>query len=157
MHRWPATIHPADSPPILLPDLIVEQLEGDWKVRLEDLDIPSLRLSDHYLDLLADKNTSIVERNFIQKQIDSAKRFISSMEKRQETLCRIAIEIMKAQRGFLDHGVQHLHALRLQEIADALGLHVSTVSNAILDKHIKTPRGIFPLKYFVAVTAESND
>ncbi|MBI2920278.1 MAG: RNA polymerase factor sigma-54 [Planctomycetes bacterium] len=157
MNPKPGANYTAESVPYVLPDVIVEQIEGDYEVKLEDGYIPRLCVSGYYRDLLADKNTTAVEKDFIRKKIDSAKRLISSIEQRQATLYRIACELVKVQRGFLDHGVNHLHPLRMQEIADALSLHVSTVSRAISDKYIQTPRGIFPMKFFFSGATESTE
>jgi len=157
MNPKPGASYSAESVPYVLPDVIVDQIEGTYEVRLEDGYIPRLCVSGYYRDLLAAKNTTVQEKEFIRKKIESAKRLISSIEQRQATLFRIAVELVKVQQGFLDHGVNHLHPLRMQEIADALGLHVSTVSRAVSEKYIQTPRGIFPMKFFFSGATESSE
>ncbi|MCE9581942.1 MAG: RNA polymerase factor sigma-54 [Planctomycetes bacterium] len=157
LNPHPGASYTNESVPYVLPDVLVEGVEGEYIVKLEDGYIPRLCVSNYYRDLLAKAETKPEEKDFIRKKIESAKRLISSIEQRQATLYRIACELVKVQRGFLDHGVNHLHPLRMQEIADALGLHVSTVSRAISEKYIQTPRGIFPMKFFFSGATESSE
>ena len=87
----------------------------------------------------------------------AAKWLIEAIAQRQSTLERVVKEIVKRQRDYLDFGVNHLRPLKMQEIADVLGIHVSTVSRAISDKHAQTPRGIVPLKFFFTGGTENED
>src|SRR5262245_45647200 len=96
-------------------------------------------------------------REYLKKKIDSAKWLIEAIAQRQNTLDRVAGEIVKRQRDYLDFGVSHLKPLKMQEVADALGIHVSTVSRAISDKYAQTPRGIVPLKVCFTGGTESED
>jgi RNA polymerase sigma-54 factor len=84
----------------------------------------------------------------VKKKIDSAKWLMESIEQRKSTLSRIAQEIVDFQTPFLEKGIDALRPLKMQFIADKVGVHVSTVSRAIADKYIQTPRGIFALKFF---------
>jgi RNA polymerase sigma-54 factor len=157
MNPKPGASYTSESVPTVHPDVIVEELEGEHVVKLEDGYIPRLTINSQYRDRLADPKASAEEKDFIRKKIESAKRLISSIEQRQATLYRIASELVKVQKEFLDQGVNHLRPLRMQEIADSLGLHVSTVSRAISEKYIQTPRGIFPMKFFFSGSTESSD
>ena len=93
----------------------------------------------------------------LKKKIGSARWLIDAIRQRQETLLRVVREIVRHQREFLDHGLPAMRPLKMQRIADDLGIHVSTVSRAIADKYAQTPRGILPLKFFFHGGTESSD
>ena len=142
------------------PDLVVEVDDsGSYAVRLIDEHIPRLRISKRYRELLrggADSNT----REYIKKKIDSAKWLIESIEQRYGTLKRVAQAIVDHQTEFLEKGPEHIAPLKMQQIADVVGVHVTTVSRAVDDKWVQTPRGLFPLKRFFGggtKTAEGDD
>lgn len=130
------------------PDLYVELDEhGKYVVRLEDEFTPRLRISKRYQQMLrsgADAQT----REYIKRKIDSAKWLIESIEQRHNTLKRVAQAIVDRQTEFLNYGPEHIVPLKMQQIADVVGVHVTTVSRAVDDKWIQTPRGLFPLKRF---------
>ncbi len=130
------------------PDVILEQQDdGKYVVRLEDEHTPQLRISRRYREMLrngADAQTM----EYIKKKIDSAKWLIESIEQRHNTLKRVAQAIVDFQTDFLDRGAEFITPLKMQQIADVVGVHVTTVSRAVDDKWIQTPRGLFPLKRF---------
>lgn len=90
------------------------------------------------------------DREFIRSRVEAGRRLISAIEQRRRTLCRVATEILGRQRAFFDEGIPGLRPLRMQEVAGALGVHVSTVSRAVQGKWIETPRGVYPMKFFFA-------
>jgi RNA polymerase sigma-54 factor len=137
------------------PDVVVEWVDGEYEVRLEDTYFPTLRISPRYLKMLHDHKEDRAVREHIKKKIESARWLIDSIEQRQNTLERVVRAIISRQKGFLDFGISHLRPLKMQEIADELGIHVSTVSRAIADKHIQSHRGISPLKFFDAEDKKS--
>ncbi|MBL9086641.1 MAG: RNA polymerase factor sigma-54 [Planctomycetia bacterium] len=139
------------------PDVIVEWEDGDYVVRLENDQVPRLGLSPRYRQLLAEARADPKLREYVKRKVDAAKWLIEAIAQRENTLERVAKEIVRRQRDFLDFGVSHLRPLKMQEVADALGIHVSTVSRAISDKHVQTHRGIFPLKYFFTGGTENDD
>jgi RNA polymerase sigma-54 factor len=141
----------------ITPDVVLEWVDGDYEVRLENSFIPSLRISPRYLRLLHDNRQDPKVREHIKKKIESARWLIDSIEQRQNTLERVVRAIVRRQRDFLDFGIAHLKPLKMQEIADELSIHVSTVSRAIADKYVQTHRGIFALKYFFTGGTESDD
>jgi RNA polymerase sigma-54 factor len=89
----------------------------------------------------------------MKQRIDKGRKLITAIEQRRGTIYRITSEILKRQMDFFEQGVEHLKPLKMQEVADALGIHLSTVSRAISEKWVETPRGIFPLKFFFASAA----
>jgi RNA polymerase sigma-54 factor len=143
--------------PYVYPDVVVELIEGNYEIRLEDNYYPKLGISQAYLAMYRDKNLDPKLRKHIREKIESAKWLIESIEQRNSTLSRVVRELVEHQRDFLDHGVKHLKPLKMQEIADRLGIHVSTVSRTIAEKYIQTHRGIFPLKYFFTGGTRSSD
>ena len=130
------------------PDLRVFRDESDaWTVELIEEYQPSLRISPRYARMLQ-QNPDAETREFIRKKVESAKWLIESIEQRYTTLKKVAQAIIDHQAEFLEKGPEHIVPLKMQQIADQVGVHVTTVSRAVDDKHIMAPRGIFPLKRF---------
>jgi RNA polymerase sigma-54 factor len=148
LHPRPGVLHNEESPMRILPDVIVDRIDGEYIVRLEDQYLPSLRISGLYRKLLRDKSEDREARDYIRKKIESARWIIEAITQRQNTLYRVACEIFRIQRPFLDHGITRMRPLKMQAVADSLEIHVSTVSRAISGKFVQTHRGIYPLKYF---------
>lgn len=133
----------------VVPDLIVEPTEhGDYEVRLIDDHTPQLAISRYYQKQLKNKQTDAAAREFIQKRIQSARWLIESIEQRRNTLLKVARAIIEHQKDFLDKGPESIEPLKMQQIADRVHVHVTTVSRAVDDKWVQTPRGIFSLKRF---------
>jgi RNA polymerase sigma-54 factor len=131
------------------PDLYVEPDEhGKYVVRMEDEYTPRLRISRRYQQMLRNGAADTQTREYIKRKIDSAKWLIESIEQRHNTLKRVAQAIVDHQTEFLDNGPEFIVPLKMQQIADVVGVHVTTVSRAVDDKWIQTPRGLFPLKRF---------
>lgn len=145
----PGASHGADSAQYVLPDLLVEPDEhGQYQVRLVDDYTPQLSISRQYQKYLKNKATDPQTREFIQKKIQSARWLIDSIEQRRSTLLKVARAIIEHQKDFLDKGPESIEPLKMQQIADKVGVHVTTVSRAVDDKWVQTPRGIFALKRF---------
>ena len=135
--------------PNVTPDIILEQDEsGEYKVRLDDDRVPTLFISEYYRKRLQDPNCTAEEQEFIKQKISNAQWLIDSIEQRRSTLTRVSQAIVEHQRKFLDEGPEAIEPLKMQQIADKVGVHVTTVSRAVDDKWIQTPRGILPLKRF---------
>jgi RNA polymerase sigma-54 factor len=135
--------------PSVTPDVFVDRTEaGKYEIRLEDGQLPSLYISPYYRKLLKDEGTNAETREYIKRKINSAQWLIESIEQRRSTLTRVSQAIVDHQNKFLDDGPDHIEPLKMQQIADKVGVHVTTVSRAVDDKWIQTPRGIFPLKRF---------
>jgi len=109
------------------------------------------------LDLSKEPTFSRDEREFIKRKMDAGRKLITAIEQRRGTIYRITNEILKHQMDFFEQGIEHLRPLKMQEVADALGIHLSTVSRAISEKWVETPRGIFPLKFFFASAAPKSE
>jgi RNA polymerase sigma-54 factor len=145
----PAAAFNSDNVNYVVPDLIVEQDDrGGYDVRLADQNAPQITISSYYQKKLRDKQTDPQTREYIQKKIQSARWLIESIEQRRNTLLKVAKAIIEYQKDFLDKGPAFIEPLKMQQIADRVGVHVTTVSRAVDDKWVQTPRGIFPLKRF---------
>lgn len=138
------------------PDVLVEWVDGRYEITLEDDFFPRIRVSPQYKELLASTDDPKV-KDYVRKKLESAKWLVEAIQQRQNTLYRVCEEIFRVQRDYLDYGESHLRPLKMQEIADRVGIHVSTVSRAIADKWVQTPRGIVPLKFFFTGGAETSD
>ncbi len=133
----------------VVPDLIVEPDEhGVYQVRLADERTPQLGISRLYQKMLRNKNADPVAREFLQKKLQAARWLIESIEQRRSTLLKVAKAIIERQPEFLDKGPEFIHPLKMQQIADVVHVHVTTVSRAVDDKWVQTPRGIYALKSF---------
>ncbi len=128
------------------PDVVVEKIEGRWEVRLEDDFYPSMSVNPLHVELYRDRSVASRVRKDLKGKIERARFLIEAIEQRKNTLHRVAIEIVEHQTEFLENG--RLLPLKMRDVADRLGLHVSTVSRAISDKWMQTPRGIYPMKHF---------
>ncbi len=144
--------------PNVTPDIILEQDEsGEYVVRLDDDRVPQLYISEYYRRRLQDPTSTPEEREFIKGKINSAQWLIDSIEQRRSTLTKVSQAIVEHQKRFLDEGPEAIEPLKMQQIADKVGVHVTTVSRAVDDKWIQTPRGILPLKRFFVGGTQTED
>ncbi|MDZ4199591.1 MAG: RNA polymerase factor sigma-54 [Kiritimatiellia bacterium] len=130
------------------PEVIVQKSEGEYVVHTDDERLPRVRISRLYRAMMENPATPKETRDYIRDKIRASSFLIRSLHQRQQTIVRIAQEIVKAQREFLDQGVAHLRPLSMTEIAKIVGVHETTVSRAIAQKYMQTPRGLFEMKYF---------
>lgn len=136
--------------PTVTPDVFLDVDEhGVYSVRLEDGRVPNLRISGYYKRLM-EGGVSDAEKEWLKRKLNAAQWLIESIEQRRNTLTRVAQAIVDHQTEFLNKGPEALEPLKMQQIADKVGVHVTTVSRAVDDKWIQTSRGIFPLKRFFA-------
>ena len=135
--------------PYVVPDIAVERTEeGEYTVRLLDDWTPSLHISRRYLELYRERGLDPKDKEYFKRKIQAAQWLMESIEQRRNTLERVTRAIIQHQRSFLEKGPEHIEPLKMQQIADQVGVHVTTVSRAVDDKWVQTPRGIFPLKRF---------
>jgi RNA polymerase sigma-54 factor len=145
----PGQVFAAAPQNYVLPDVIVEKVDGEYQISLNNEQIPHLRISNLYKDIVAsgDAQTSEV-KDYIRDKIRSGKFLIRSIHQRQQTILNIAQQIVSRQRDFLDHGASHLKPMTMAQVADAVGVHETTVSRAVSGKYMATPQGVFEMKYF---------
>ena len=145
----PGQVFAAAPQNYVLPDVIVEKMDGEYQIAFNNEQIPHLRISNLYKDIIAsgDAQTSDV-KDYIRDKIRSGKFLIRSIHQRQQTIMNIAQQIVSRQRDFLEHGPSHLKPMTMAEVADAVGVHETTVSRAVSGKYMATPQGVFDMKYF---------
>jgi len=141
----------------ILPDVLIDEIEGRYEVRLNKTRVPTLTLSPQYREYLKLAKKGEGDRDWVRKRLESARWFIDAVQQRQSTLQKIADRIFAHQKDFLDQGVRGLHPLRMQQVADEVHVHISTVSRAVSGKYAQTPRGTFPLKYFFTGGTQTQD
>lgn len=141
----------------VVPELTIEKVNGEYQVYLHHDHLPQIRISNTYKDLLAAARTSPEVRSYLREKIRSGRFLIRSLHQRQETIRRIAEEIVRRQKEFFDHGVSHLKPMTLAEVADAVGLHETTVSRAVSGKYAQTPQGVIELKSLFTTGVSTDD
>ncbi len=130
------------------PEIIVVKKDGEYVITQNKKPYPKLFISQKYLQMLKDPNTSKEVKVYIREKITKSKQFIQSIDQRMSTIYRIAVEIVRIQRGFFDHGVSKLKPLNMKTVAELLEVHETTVSRATTGKYMQTPRGLLSMKYF---------
>ena len=145
----PGMKYSADPERYIVPDLIVEKIDGEYMVFVNDTSLPRIRLARSYQNLARDKKLFQGEnKEFVSRKLNSANWIIQAIEQRRQTMLKVMAFIVDRQREFFEYGVQHLKPLTLREVADHIEMHESTVSRVTNEKFVQTPRGVFPLKYF---------
>jgi RNA polymerase sigma-54 factor len=150
------SLHPGrrlvpDEPSGIVPDAIVEyEPDGDrYLVYLNDARLPNLRVNQEYAKLAKDKNAIDQRgRDFIKTNLSNAQWLMEAVGQRRQTLLRVVERVVEHQRDFFDQGPQALKTLPMSVIADELGVHLATISRAVSEKYIATPRGVWPLRKF---------
>jgi RNA polymerase sigma-54 factor len=151
MHRF--SINPgrelvAEDVRPIIPDILVELDEetDEYTATLCDGVLPTLRVSGRYEKMARDRTVEKATRDFVGNSVRNANWLIDSINQRKSTLLRVVGVVLARQRDFLDHGPQHMKPLPMIEVAEQLGIHVGTVSRAVADKWLQTPRGLVPLR-----------
>ncbi len=133
----------------IIPDLVVEKVDGKYHVFLNDHNLPRLRLSRSYQEVARDKKKFVGEnREFITQRMNSAQWMIQAIEQRRQTMLKVMNFIVDRQHDFFEKGIEHLKPLTLREVAEVINMHESTVSRVTNEKFVQTPRGVLPLKFF---------
>lgn len=148
-----------EDPKYVIPDLVVETVDGKYVVYLNDRNVPRLRVSQHYHDELMRevRNGDSEAREFINARLKSAKWLIQTIEQRRRTMVKVMECIVRKQREFFDKGTHYLKPLTLQQVASEIGMHESTVSRVTTNKYVQTPRGVFELKFFFSSSLGTQD
>lgn len=138
----------ADSNTVIEPDIRIFQEDELWKIELNNEYIPKLRISQKYKDLLAQGSLNKKEKEYLVENMRSGKFLINSLDQRQNTLKKISQKIIDQQPKFFVKTNPTLQPMTMQQIAEDVGVHETTISRAIANKYVKTPHGVFPLKHF---------
>jgi RNA polymerase sigma-54 factor len=149
-----------EEPPTVIPDLFVHAIgAGRWRIELNPGTLPRVLVDTDYHTLLTRQPLDRQGKDYLSERMQSANWLAKALDQRARTVLRVVKAIFARQLAFLDGGVQHLRPLVLRDIAEATGLHESTVSRATSEKYVATPHGTLPLKYFftTALAATSGD
>jgi RNA polymerase sigma-54 factor len=144
----PGRIFSTDQQQYVAPDVHVQRIDDDYVVMLNDEQIPHLRISDTYKELMASGEKVADAKEYIRDKIRAGKFLIKSIHQRQQTIYNIAKVIVERQRDFLDKGISHLKPLTMAQVAEVVGVHETTVSRAVANKYVQTPQGLFEMKFF---------
>ncbi|MCE9602467.1 MAG: RNA polymerase factor sigma-54 [Gemmatimonadetes bacterium] len=154
----PGRAYSEGSDNYVIPDLIVEKVENEYLVFINDANLPRLKLSRAYQEIARDKKKFDAEsKEFITSRLSAAQWLIQAIEQRRQTMLKVMHFIVDRQREFFEKGEQSLRPLTLREVAEAIGMHESTVSRVTNEKFAQTPRGVLPLKYFFSSALKSSD
>lgn len=134
--------------PYITPDIEVVKKGGVWQILQNEDGLPRLRISNYYMQVLQDASAKREDKAYIKERLDSADFLIRSIYKRQRTIHTVMNAILERQQDFFEHGPEALLPMVLREVADDAGLSESTVSRVTTNKYVKTPHGIFELKFF---------
>lgn len=143
----PGTTIAASAAEYVVPDVFVRKLRGRWTVELNPEIAPKLRINADYAALVR-RADSGSDKTYLRDNLQEARWFLKSLQSRNETLLKVASKIVEHQRGFFEYGEEAMKPLVLHDIAEAVGMHESTISRVTTQKYMHTPRGIFELKYF---------
>lgn len=137
-----------DNDQYVLPEVFVVKQGEEFVVTTNNEQIPHLRISNTYKDLMAKADASSEVREYIREKIRAGKFLIKSLHQRQQTILNIGREIVNRQREFMEKGVAFLKPLTMVQVAEVVGVHETTVSRAVSGKYMQTPQGVFEMKYF---------
>ena len=140
----------------VIPDLVVDEVDGEYVVSVNDSHLPRLRVSAAYQDLLSGAGNQDAKA-YIGSRLNAARWLIRTIDQRRRTMVKVMRYIVDVQRGFFEQGEAYLRPLTLQEVADGVGMHESTISRVTSGKYVQTPRGVFELKYFFGGGLRSRD
>lgn len=144
--------------PYIRPDVVIERGEEDgWNIQLTNEYLPKLKISDFYKDLLGKTGNDKQARHFLRDNIREGRTLIRSISLRQETIHAIAQKLVEHQPDFFEKGPRHLRPLTMNDLADELNLHATTISRAVAGKYVLTPHGLMEMRAFFAAGYQTSD
>jgi len=151
----PGTRFSAAEPQPVTPDLFVARTAKGWAIELNNATLPRLIVNRSYYAELAHGAHDAASKAWLGECLQSANWLLKALDQRARTIVKVASEIVKQQEGFFLKGVEHLRPLTLKQVADAIGMHESTVSRVTSNKYLACARGLFELKYFFTSAIQS--
>ncbi len=147
---YPGLPYAEETTNYVVPDVYVRKVDGEYEIRLNDDDIPRLKVSNYYRKMLGPDSTGEAKdsKKYISEKVKSAEWFINSLHQRQRTIYKVMESILKFQYDFFERGPAYLKPLILRDVADDIGMHESTISRVTSNKYTHTPQGIYELKFF---------
>jgi RNA polymerase sigma-54 factor len=147
---YPGRRYTSEEPILISPEIYIEKLEenGEYIIYFADDGSPRLRINQTYQQMLSQGTTTKETRNFIKEKMRSAVDLLRNIEHRRQTIYRVVESIVTRQKEFLDKGVEHIKPMMLKDIAEDIGMHLSTVSRVVNRKYAHTPQGVIELRRF---------
>ena len=133
---------------LLEPDVAFVKRDGEWRVVMNEEDLPALRLNAGYRRMLRQKDTEREVKEYVKERYRSAIQLLRNIEQRKNTIVRTCEAILRRQGDFLESGVDALHPMMIKDVAQEIGVHPSTVSRAVANKYVHTPQGVYELRFF---------
>jgi len=154
---YPGRRFSTDESQYIEPEVSIEKVGDDFVIRFDDDGMPLLRINRTYRQMMLAKDTSKEAKDFIKDKFRSAIDLLKNIEHRRQTILRVCQSIVERQRDFLDLGVEHLRPMMLKDIAEDIGMHLSTVSRVVNRKYVHTPQGVIELRRFFTEGMKSDD
>jgi RNA polymerase sigma-54 factor len=148
MDPKPGRKYSSDEAQPVVPEVTIEKVGDDYLIRFEDDGMPSLRINKTYRQMMESKDSSKETRDYIKERFRSAVDLLKNIEHRRQTIYRVCQSIVERQHEFLDYGVEHIKPMMLKDIAEDIGMHLSTVSRVVNRKYVNTPQGVYELRRF---------
>jgi RNA polymerase sigma-54 factor len=145
---YPGRKFAAEDAVYVSPEVYVEKVDDEYVIFFADDGSPRLRISSTYQSMLGQADASKETKDFIKERVRSAVDLLRNIEHRRQTIYRVVECIVERQRDFLDHGVEHLKPMMLKDVAESIGMHLSTVSRVVNRKYAHTPQGVIELRRF---------
>ncbi len=145
---YPGRRYSSGDPIYVAPEVYIEKVEDDYVIYFSDEGSPRLRISTSYQQLLSENGVSKETKDFIKERFRSAVDLLRNIEHRRLTIYRVVECIVAKQREFLDYGVEHLKPMMLKDVAEDIGMHLSTISRVVNRKYAHTPQGVIELRRF---------
>lgn len=145
---YPGRRYSSDDAIFVAPEVYIEKLEEDYVIYFADDGSPRLRISPSYQQLLEQNGTSKETRDFIKDKVRSAVDLLRNIEHRRQTIYRVVECIVHRQQAFLDRGVEYIKPMMLKDVAEDIGMHLSTISRVVNRKYAHTPQGVIELRRF---------
>ena len=153
----PGLAYGSDPVQVVVPDVYVtEGTDGSWRVELNSETLPRVIANEQYFARLTKERQSEESKHFLSEQMSDANWLVRSLDQRARTILKVSSEIVRYQDGFFAFGIRALRPLNLKTVAEAIGMHESTVSRVTTGKYMHTPRGVFEMKYFFTAAIPSS-
>jgi len=148
LNPYPGKEYSTEKPIYVAPEVFIEKVDGEYEIYFTDNGSPRLRISNTYQQLLGKDETNKETKTFIKDKVRSAVDLLRNIEHRRQTIYRVVECIVQKQRGFLENGVQELKPMMLKDVAEDIGMHLSTISRVVNRKYAHTPQGVIELRRF---------
>jgi RNA polymerase sigma-54 factor len=145
---YPGRRYSSEEPIYVAPEVYIEKVEDEFVIYFTDDGSPRLRISNTYQQLLGEQETSKETKDFIKEKVRSAVDLLRNIEHRRQTIYRVVECIVERQKDFLNYGVEHLKPMMLKDVAEDIGMHLSTISRVVNRKYAHTPQGVIELRRF---------